>query len=167
MKPRGSGKYKTEYKLKDIYKEYVRENTIKQFESAFSDKTELVVPYEKYKEILEYYFQSVVDFIIESSGIFVLPVRLGELKVEKRKMNVSTLLKYKNLMLDYKIFNETGKKVYHLNEHRRGYRYKIKWDKSRSGPIVYKKIYSFIATRTSKRRLAWILKNDFSKDYFE
>ncbi len=45
-------------------------------------------------------------------------------------MNISTLVKYKNLQLDYKIYNETGKKVYHLNEHRRGYRYKIKWDKN-------------------------------------
>ncbi len=167
MKPRGKGKYKPEYRLKDIYKYYSKENTIEQFDSAFSDRTQLVVPYELFKTILEDYLKQVTDFIFEETGIFLLPMRLGEIKVEKKKMNISTLLKYKNLQLDYKIYNETGKKVYHLNEHRRGYRYKIKWDKSRSGPIKNKKIYSFIPTRTSKRRLAWILKNDFSKDYCE
>ncbi len=46
MKPRGKGKYKVEHRVRDIYKYYSKENTIKQFDSAFSDRTQLVVPYE-------------------------------------------------------------------------------------------------------------------------
>ena len=96
-----------------------------------------------------------------------MPLRMGDLKVEKKKMPITSLLKYKKLKLDYKIYNQTGKKVYHLNEHRRWYRYQIKWNKQKSGPIINKKVYKFFPTRTINRRLAWILKNDFTKDYFE
>lgn len=117
--------------------------------------------------MLEFYFSRISEFIVEESGVFTLPFKLGNILVEKKKMPIGFLHSEGNLKLDYGIFRKTGKKVFHLNEHRRGYRYKFKWDKRGSGPIICKTVYRYIPTRTMKRRLAQILKTDFSKDYLE
>jgi hypothetical protein len=167
MRPRGRGKLNAELKLRDVYKNYVKDNTIKQLTSSYAESTEIVVPYTKYKKIIDSYFKKIVHFIIEESGIYKMPYALGDLRVGKHKMNISNLVKYKKLRINFKIFNTTGQKVYHLNEHRRGYSYAIEWDKSRTGQVIYKRVYKYVPTRTMSRRLAWILQNDFSKDYFE
>ena len=167
MKPRGPGKHKAKLKLIDVYKAYAKDNTIDQLTSSYADSTEIVLSYAKYRKILEAYFKKIVHFLIEESGIFKMPFKMGDLRVEKHKMNISALNTFKKLKIDFKIFNETGKKVYYLNEHRRGYSYSIKWDKSTAGNFTYKKVYKYVPTRTMNRRLAWILKNDFTKDYFE
>jgi hypothetical protein len=168
MVKRGKNKYKTEYKLIDCYEQYVKDSYIKQFKSAYLDSTtSTTVPYKVYKKVLDSFFKMVIDSIIENSVIYKMPLRFGELRVEKMKMPIGYLHEKKNLKIDFGTFRKTGKKVYHLNEHRGGCRYKIKWDKTDSGPVIYKHVYRFVPTRAAKRRLAWILKNDFSRDYLE
>ena len=65
MRKRGLGKLNPDYKLSDVYNQYVKDNTINQFESSFSDKTRLVLPYKEYREIIEDYCKSIIDFIVE------------------------------------------------------------------------------------------------------
>lgn len=164
---RGKAKYKPDYKLKDVYDYYVKETYMKHFKSAFMDSADFVLPYSIYKKLLSDYFKKIINFVVEDCGVFKLPLGFGELRVQKKKMPVGSLLKYRKLRIDFAKFNKTGKKIYHLNEHRDGYRYSIRWDKRGSTALIYKNVYKFIPTRTTNRRLAYILKNDFTKDYFE
>ncbi len=82
-------------------------------------------------------------------------------------MNIKAMVELKHLRIDFQHLKKTGQKIYHLNEHRAGYRYQFYWDKKRTGPIKNKFYYKFYPTRKNKRRLAQILKTDFDKDYFE
>lgn len=151
-RPRGEGKHKTDYKIKDAYEDF---------------KYKERVPYHLYRLIIEAYWKKVIHAIIEDCEVFEMPLRFGALRVRKKKMNLSALTKYNRLKIDFKKFNETGKKVYHLNEHRKGYRYNIVWDKRKAGKIVHKGWYKYVPTRAMNRRMSQILKTDFSKDYYE
>lgn len=164
---RGKGKSKADYKTRDIYKHYLKQVDIPSIDSKFESKTPLVLPYGLWGKIVKDYIKEIVKAVIEDSSIMKLPHGLGDLMVEKRKMKIGNLSKYNRLKVDYKKFRETGKIVYHLNEHRSGYRYKILWNKRHSQAIKNKSFYKYVPTRTMKRDLAYILKNDMSKDYYE
>ena len=68
------------------------------------------------------------------------------------------------LRIDWEATKKANTKVYHLNEHRAGHRYRFYWEKV---PVSNISVYSFIACRKNKRRLAEILKTQPTIDYFE
>jgi len=150
--PRGAGRHNATYRLSDIYETF---------------KYKEQVPYTLYRLIIEAYWKKVIQHIIEDSGIYKMAFRFGHLRVRKKRMRLQALQECNQLRIDYAVYNKTGKIAYHLNDHRKHHTYKIMWDKRKAGPIVNKGVFRYIATRTMKRRLAWILKNDFKKDYYE
>ena len=141
--------------LKDSYKFYTED---------FSEQSAFFVEYSVYKNICIDFNKMICKYILEEAGEFELPYRMGTLRIKKTKMDYSN----KNYMRpDWKRTKELGRTVYHLNDHTGGFRYRWAWDKS-SIRTVGKKLYSFTATRTNKRTLAALLKDeDKNIDYFE
>lgn len=150
-----------DYKIKDLY-EYYQEKV----------QPELQVPYSVYTSILKEFNLELVESIINTSEGIKLPCNLGFIRVRKKKVN---LAKKESLIPDWGQTNklwaanpEAKKKktiVYHLNEHRGGYKYKIFWDKKKQ-MLKNKTFYYFIPTRAFKRNLASVLKNNLEIDYY-
>lgn len=64
--------------------------------------------------------------------------------------------------MDYKASAEEGKRIYHLNEHSGGYKYRLYWSKiPKTFPDRYR--YQLQLVRKNKRELAQLIFNH--KDY--
>ena len=153
-KTRGKGKIGKVLGLKDSYKE---------FNKTQSKDNPFYVDYTTYKAICAEFNKEVIKDILLDSGTFKVPYRLGEIRIQKRKMDFS---KPAALKVDWKKTNASGIRVYHMNDHRDNYRYKWHWKKS-SAIVKNKTAYSFIASRANSRELAKILLTNRSIDYFE
>jgi hypothetical protein len=147
---RGKGVYKRDYGRSDIYKFY-KKNTVK----------ELQVDYKTFGSICDDFNKLIIDDILINSEEVKLPIRVGFIRIKKTKMNFTD----KNtLRVDWKESKKLKKRIYHLNSHTGGYKYRFYWKK---GAIKNITAYSFIPTRTNSRRLASILKdNNRELDYF-
>lgn len=149
-------KIKADYKINDLYKYFKEQNP------ELADRvTEKI-----YKEHLDKYTTLVIKNLLDG-WVIKLPYGLGDIGIFKKKMKVGKLLKRNQLKLDYKKYRETGKKVFHLNEHRNGYRYRVAWINKRKTLGRYRGLYKFDATRRITRTLSNILQTDFSKDYID
>lgn len=153
-KPRGKGKIGKVLGLKDAFKE---------FKKTQNKNSHFPVDYSLYKKLCAEFNKKVVEDILQDSGTFKVPHRLGEIRIQKKKMNFSQANKLK---VDWKRTNELGTRVYHMNDHRDNYRYKWYWKKSKA-IVKNKTAYSFTATRDNMRALAKILLNNRGIDYFE
>ena len=142
------------YTLVDMYKIYER-NIVK---GGLYD-----VGYKKFRVIFTEYINMMMRLIIERSGVFKLPSRLGKVYVAKhRPKRISGGF---GLNVDFQNSKKLGKKIYHLNEHTDGYQYRFIWD--RYGASVHNiAYYELIHTRTLKRSLAREIKNN-KRDYVE
>lgn len=88
-----------------------------------------------------------------------MPYGLGSICIVKYKPKSYTS---KSLSVDYKISKEEGKKIYHLNEHSNGYKYRLYWTKiPRTFPKRY--MYQIQFVRDNKRHLAQLIFN--KQDY--
>ena len=149
-KKRGLGVYKKDYGSDDAYK-YYKENTIE----------ELQVPKQEYRKICDEFNKLFIDEILISSEEMRLPYRLGTIRVKKSKMKYDDKNKLK---VDWAASKKIGKRIYHLNDHTGGYKYRFYWTK---GIVKNITAYAFIPTRTNTRRLAQILKDkERQLDYF-
>lgn len=152
---------KSAYKIKDLYKYYT--------EKVHED---LQVPYSVYATIIKEFNLALVESVILNAEGIKLPSNLGVLRIRKRKIDLSKTNKLiPNWAATNKLWAENTKAkekktiVYHLNEHRGGYKYKIFWDRSKP-KLKHKSYYYFIPTRAFKRKLASVLKNNLEIDYY-
>ncbi len=156
------GKYQSKEalnkRLKKVDKSATLKNAYKTYEDFYN------VGYKKYRSICEDFNKLIMDNILLKSHEFKMPYRLGTLRIKKKKMNYSQKNKNK-LKIDWKATRENKKVIYHLNDHTNGFNYRWYWLK-REAVVKNKSVYSFQATRTNKRRLAALLKNN-EVDYFE
>mgnify|MGYP003639728648 CR=1 FL=1 len=120
------------------------------------------VGYKKYRAICEDFNKRIIDKILLKAFEFKMPYRLGSLRIRKKLMNYS---KKNKLKIDWQATNKHKKVMYHLNDHTNGFNYRWFWSKI-NAVIKNKSVYSFQATRTNKRRLAALLKNN-DVDFFE
>lgn len=131
----------------ELYTNYTS-NTIK----------DLQVSKDQFKRILSKFSSKVISKVFDAEEV-KLPI-IGTLRVKKIKQ------KYKDgkLKIDWQATKKAGKKIYHLNEHRNGYYYKIIW---RTCNIKGTRLYSFKPERYHfTRPLSKLLKTDLSKDFF-
>lgn len=132
---------KKSYTIRDMYKSYkeIDEN----------------IDYLRFKRILDQFNTNLLDSLLNASEGFKMPCRLGFICVVKYKPKSYT---DKSLSKDYKLSNELGKTVYHLNEHSDGYKYRLYWSKNKNTfPDIYKYNISFV--RANKRKLAQLIFN--------
>ena len=119
------------------------------------------VDYGLYKRILEEMCRIILDAILNSSDGFKMPFGLGFIQVGKY---LPKALNDKSLSIDYKASREYDKRIYHLNEHSNGYKYRLYWSKiPRTFPDRYK--YQLCFVRQNKRRLAQLIFN--KQDYLD
>lgn len=140
-------KNKQSYTIADIYKAYCKENA------------PVDMPYFRFKRILDSFNELIRQDVLERSEGFKMPLGLGYICIGKYKPK-----KYdsKSLSVDYKSSKEEGVRVYHLNEHSNGYKYRMFWSKiPQTFPDRYK--YQLILTRENKRHLAQLIFN--KQDY--
>ena len=119
------------------------------------------VDYGLYKRILQEMCRIILDAILNSSDGFKMPFGLGFIQVGKY---LPKALNDKSLSIDYKASREYDKRIYHLNEHSNGYKYRLYWSKiPRTFPDRYK--YQLCFVRQNKRRLAQLIFN--KQDYLD
>lgn len=119
------------------------------------------VPYLLYERILNKMCQIILDYVLMRSEGFKMPYGLGFIQVGKyrpKKLDSSSL------SVDYKASKEYNKKIYHLNEHSDGYKYRLYWSKiPQTFPHRYK--YQLKLLRVNKRLLAQLIFN--KHDYLD
>ena len=117
------------------------------------------VDYGLYKRILDTMCSVILEHILNGSEGFKMPYGLGLIQIGKYKPKTLTA---QSLSVDYKASNEYGKRIYHLNEHSNGYKYRLYWSKiPRTFPDRYK--YTLGLIRQNKRKLAQLIFN--KQDY--
>tara|TARA_B100000519_G_scaffold195617_1_gene200873 strand:- start:62 stop:526 length:465 start_codon:yes stop_codon:yes gene_type:complete len=147
---RGEGNYKKDFGSNEVYK-YYKDNVI----------PELQVDKQTFRKICDEFNKLIIDEILVNSEEVRLPYRLGTIRVKKSKMKYDDKNKLK---IDWAASRKLGKRIYHLNDHTGGYKYRFYWTK---GIVKNITAYSFIPTRTNTRTLASILKDkDRQLDYF-
>jgi hypothetical protein len=163
---RKEGKYKADKNLKDSYKEYLKKFEFETQSSKFSgaNPKNLALSWEEYKKVIHSCLKNIMHEILYNSKTMTLPYNLGELRIQKKKMDVGFLHNHNNLKIDWGYYQKTGKVIKHLNDHRDNCRYRFYW-LCKKGPSG-KSYYKFEPLRERKRELAKIIKTT-NIDYFE
>ena len=119
------------------------------------------IDYLTYKRILDAMCKFILKHVLNCSEGFKMPYGLGMIQVGKyRPKNYDS----KSLSVDYKASKEYNKRIYHLNEHSDGYKYRLHWSKiPRTFPDRYR--YQLGLVRANKRMLAQLIFN--KQDYID
>lgn len=113
------------------------------------------VDYSLYKRILDQMCNVILDTVLERSEGFKMPYGLGFIQVGKYRPKSFT---QQSLSVDYKASKEYDKRIYHLNEHSDGYKFRLYWSKiPKTFPDRYK--YQLSLVRKNKRKLAQLIFN--------
>jgi hypothetical protein len=140
---RGPNKVQKPYNLRELYEHYIQ---------TVETSSPYAITYQEFMRITEDYLKQVSEGLLSGKGVFKVPHNLGYIDITKKKVNINRLKR-----IDWKATVETGKTIYHLNEHSNGFDYRIEW--SRIGAAKNAKLYVFVATRKMKRTLAKLIKN--------
>ena len=120
------------------------------------------VDYKMFRKILQDYFRYIANEVIMNGKEFKFPCRMGTLQVIKhRPKNFNS----KSLRIDFGASKALGKKIFFLNEHSDGYKYRFHYSK-KNCLTENKSKYQFVATRANKRLLAKVIFNRL-RDYPE
>lgn len=142
-------KNKQSYTTIDMYRYYVSKNI------------DSNVSYVRFKRIIDEMYKIILEYIQNRSESFKMPYGLGYVMVVKYKPKSYNT---KSLSVDYKQSKIQDKKIYHLNEHSDGYKYRLFWSKQ---PYTFSDRYKYQLSfvRENKRRLAKLIFN--RQDYID
>ena len=119
------------------------------------------VDYSVYRAVLDSMCNIILEHVLNRSEGFKMPYGLGFIQVGKYTPKT---LNNKSLSVDYKLSKLYDKKIYHLNEHSNGYKFRLYWSKiPRTFPDRYK--YQLSLVRQNKRKLAQLIFN--KHDYLD
>lgn len=149
---RGKNKKQNVSNASDIYKDFCK---------ITEGIDRLNVDQKTFIAIVSDFYKGVVKNILYNAKTFMMPYGLGYLCIYKKK---ATNFRTIDFFIDWKKTVETGKQVYHLNEHSNGWNYSIEW--VRGHKVANIDLYRFDGARAFKRELAYIIKNRIT-DYFE
>lgn len=140
-------KNKQSYTFADMYIPFIQS----------TDGVEL--SYFDFKRVLDEMCKVIQDEILNASEGFKMPYGLGFIQIGKYRPKTYSS---KSLSVDYKASNTYNKRIYHLNEHSDGYKYRLFWSKiPRTFTDRYK--YQLMFVRANKRKLAQLIFSN--KDY--
>lgn len=141
-------KNKKSYTILDMYKPFIQE-------------TGIDITYDVFKSILTECNDTILDILQDQSDGFKMPAGLGYVRIVKYRPKTMT---DKSLSVDYKSSKEYNKRIYHLNEHSNGYKFRLYWSKlPQTFADRYK--YQLCFTRKNKRDLAQLIFN--KHDYID
>lgn len=119
------------------------------------------VDYKLYKRVVGEMCNVILEYVLMRSEGFKMPFGLGFIQVGKY---LPKALTDSSLSTDYNASKQYDKRIYHLNEHSNGYKYRLYWSKvPRTFPDRYKYQLSFV--RKNKRALAQLIFN--KQDYLD
>jgi len=144
---------RTAYTTNDFYISYT---------NKFTSGAHLNVNLKLFRAIFGDYMKEIMRRILFESREVKLPAKLGYLSVAKKKPKRYS---YEFLRVDFKSTLESGKTIYHMNEHCDGYNYSFYWRKF-DMRIRNKALYELVMTRGNKRTLASLIKEN-KQDYLE
>lgn len=144
---RGVGKYKQDCNFKDSYKIFKESNNEK-------------INYKLYTHVLDACNKLICKKILEESEEFLLPYKLGKLRITKfeKHFNPDKKNKWK---VNYQESKKQGMIIYYGDE----YGYRWKWDK-KGVPLKNKNYYKFVTTRDNSRAINVMIKQ-FKRDYYK
>ena len=136
---------KQSYTTYDIYNNY--------------DKREQI-PYSTFRNIVDKLNDSIL-FVLQNGQNYKLPCSLGTVQIVKYKPKEYNK---HSLSIDFNESKKLDKRIYHLNEHSNGYKYRLYWSKQ---PFSFTNRYKYqlCFTRANKRQLAQLIFNN--KDYLD
>ena len=103
----------------------------------------------------------ILEHVLMRSEGFKMPCGLGFIQIGKYRPKELT---DKSLSVDYKTSKDYDKRIFHLNEHSNGYKYRMYWSKiPRTFSDRYK--YQLNLVRKNKRELAQLIFN--KHDYLD
>lgn len=153
---KGRKRYTGRKTFKDFYLDY---------KHRYDARSNKYVDAKEYTKILTCFFDLVSDAIINEAYAYKLPHKLGIIRIKKFKARTPAIDWHKTNA--YKEKYGIDKHIYFTNNHSHGYAARWYWDK-RAVKIRNKGLYKFQPTRTNKRDLAKIIKEENTiKKYFE
>lgn len=135
--------------------------TIDMYNYYLSKNIDSKVSYVRFKRIIDEMYKIILDHIQNRSECFKMPCGLGFIMIIKYKPKSYNT---KSLSVDYKQTQLQNKRIYHLNEHSNGYKYRLFWSKQ---PYTFADRYKYQLSfvRENKRRLAKLIFN--RQDYID
>lgn len=154
----------------------------------FKDKHRFIIDHQKFSNILKDFNLELARLIIEENLMFRMPANLGTVRIKKYKKKIrfkkDGSVDERYLIVNWKKTREfwareypgqsmselklikNKRLIYHLNEHTERFICKLYWNKHGCN-ITNKKLYSIILTRTNKRQMAALIKNNPNTNYYE
>ena len=134
---------KQSYTTYDIYNNYDKRDQI---------------PYSTFRNIVDKLNDSILS-VLQNVQNYKLPCSLGTVQIVKYKPKEYNK---HSLSIDFNESKKLDKRIYHLNEHSNGYKYRLYWSKQ---PFSFTNRYKYqlCFTRANKRQLAQLIFNN--KDY--
>ena len=136
---------KQSYTTYDIYNNYDKKDQI---------------PYSTFRGIVDKLNDSILS-VLQNGQNYKLPCSLGTVQIVKYKPKEYNK---HSLSIDFNESKKLDKRIYHLNEHSNGYKYRLYWSKQ---PFSFTNRYKYqlCFTRANKRQLAQLIFNN--KDYLD
>lgn len=138
---RSKGRYTDTFKMKDVYKQYLKDNP---------KDSDFYVDYKTFISNIDLCFEKVLHNILYEADEITFPHRLGSISIIKTKMRMD------KLTIDFAKSKELNTTIYHLNDHSNGYRMRYRWRKHKA-IFTNRKYFSFIPSRQNKRLLSKLI----------
>lgn len=131
-------------------KAYTVADTVKDFNPLYLPKHEAHCTEQEYKDINKEFWDLMSDALIEQELIsYILPFRMGTIKIVKRKTNPN------RRKVDFHKTKLYGRTIYHNNRHTHGYYATFYFRKADSQALFkHKGMYVFDPVRAKARKLS-------------
>lgn len=145
-----------------IKKEY-RTNSKENYERFCTLHPEIDITFKKYSEVIRTCNQMYITQALDSGELIKLPFGFGVMAVHKKKTHKSITKDGEKIIVlpvDWQESKKQGVKIYNLNYHTSGYRYKWAWFKHTS--LIYQKdVWVFKPCRYASRAIAKYVKDPY------
>lgn len=142
-------------------------STYKQF---CTEHPEIDIEYLDFINIIYSFNYAFRDYLLETGMKGKLPWGIGDFAVSKRKPKTKKLLdngyEIINLPIDWAKTRKHGKRIYHMNAHTEGFKFRIKWFK-KSPRFTYSEIWNFKPSRVTSRLIKHYIIEGHQHRYYE
>jgi hypothetical protein len=148
------------------YRMASRENYTK-YREQYPDK---VISYYDWANVIYTFNYNFRDYLLETGYKEGLPWGTGYFAITKKKMRVyyeKDGKKYVILPVNWQRWKETGKRIFHTNEHTEGFKFKMLWFSNKSR-FAHPEIWNFDPYRETSRLIAhYVTQEDYQFKYQE
>lgn len=134
------------------------------------DHPEIKLTYLEFVNIIYSFNYGFRDYILETGMKGKLPFGIGDFAISKRKPKRTKVLEngYEMIILpiDWKKTKEHGKRIYHMNSHTEGYKFKVKWF-IKSTRFIDSELFSFKPSRVTSRLITHYINMGYQHSYYE